>query len=743
MFRIRKIRDVRTPINEHALEQAVAIIRTQLPGLNENDLAALPDRLENPYAHRFVTELFVAENGRGAVRGAALLLFDPELRFAFLDVIASDLKGGTGGTGGALYERLRLEAGELGADGLYFECLPDEGHHAAENIPRLKFYERFGARPINGTAYQTPVNDDDDAADSPFLMFDGLDRHDLPDAGKLRAIIRAILERKYPVLCPPAYVETVTASVKEGAYTLRPFRYARTRPTSVEKPAQRIPLIVNTAHDIHHVRERGYVESPVRVDAILDALEPSGLFERREARHCGDRWIAETHDPGLVAYLKRACAEAPEGRSVYPYVFPVRNRTRAPKERSVLAGYWCIDTFTPINANAWKAARGAVDCALTAAQAVLDGAPFAYALVRPPGHHAERATFGGFCYFCNGAIAAQFLSRYGRVAILDIDYHHGNGQQDIFYERDDVLTVSIHGDPSFAYPYFTGFADESGRGAGAGFNLNLTLPEAITPAMYHETLARALERIAAFDPAHLVISLGFDTGKGDPTGTWPLRPADFTRIGAAIAGAKLPTTIIQEGGYRVRTLGANARAFFVGLATPVSAGAARPASVPPEKARRRWRTAVRVEDGAAIRDLVAGTGFFTAEEIAIAQELCDERVERGTASGYDFVLLEEGTRLLGYACFGRTPGTESTWDLYWIAVARDAQGSGLGAAILQRAEAMMVKAGARRVFAETSTRETYAPTRSFYERHRYTRSATHPDYYRDGDGMALYRKDLP
>src|SRR5690606_34275874 len=120
---------------------------------------------------------------------------------------------------------------------------------------------------------------------------------------------------------------------------------------------------------------------------------------------------------------------------VYPYVLPLRNRGRQPKERSVLAGYWCIDTFTPINRNAWPAARRAADCAITAADEVLNGAAAAYALIRPPGHQAERRTFGGFCYICNGAVAANYLSRYGKVAILDVDYHHGNGQQDIFYER--------------------------------------------------------------------------------------------------------------------------------------------------------------------------------------------------------------------------------------------------------------------------------------------------------------------
>ncbi len=211
--------------------------------------------------------------------------------------------------------------------------------------------------------------------------------------------------------------------------------------------------------------------------------------------------------------------------------------------------------------------------ALTAAAELSHGRPLSYALVRPPGHHAEARAFGGFCYFNNAAIAAQYLVPQGKVAILDIDYHHGNGQQEIFYRRSDVLTVSIHGHPNFAYPYFSGFADERGTDAGLGFNLNLPLGESIDGPQYRTTLEKALTAVRRFEPVFLIVALGLDTAKGDPTGSWQLKAKDFELNGRQIGALELPTLVIQEGGYYTRTLGTNARHFFQGLADGWAASA--------------------------------------------------------------------------------------------------------------------------------------------------------------------------
>ncbi len=309
-----------------------------------------------------------------------------------------------------------------------------------------------------------------------------------------------------------------------------------------------------------------------------------------------------------------------------------------------------------------------------------------------------------------------------------------------------MLTVSVHGDPSFAYPYFTGFRDEKGRGAGAGFNLNIPMPETITPEDYRAAVARGLRRIARHEPDFLVVAVGYDTGKGDPTGTWSNTATDFRKLGRMIGAAGYPTAVIQEGGYRVRTLGTNARNFFQGLAEGVAE--ARPVTRRRSITERaatpelRWRESVRAEDSAAIRQLVAGTGMFSAAEVDIAAELVDERVAKGRASGYEFVIAEADGRIMGYACYGPTPATKDTVDLYWIVVGADAQGRGIGREILARTEAAVRLAGGRRLYVDTSGTEKYAPTRAYYRRTGFRKVAELPDFYAEGDSKVILVKDI-
>lgn len=573
MFRIRRVYDNVLPVNQKAIDQVQHILRTQIHGLSKKDIAKLPHQLRDPLRYRFRSILFVAEDSKGHVKGFALLLHAPDMNFCYLDFISAAQRMTGRGIGGALYERVREEARSLKAIGLFFECLPDDPklcrdpEMLKQNAARLRFYERYGARPVVHTAYETPLHPGEDCP--PYLVYDGLGQEVKLRRNAARMIVRAILERKYGDVCPHPYMDRVVGSFGEDPVGLRAPKYMKEGTPILVRASipmdKRIILVINDQHAIHHMRERGYVESPVRVTSILEKLEPSNIVQKVSPRPFSERHIKAVHEARYVEYLKRVCANLAPGMSIYPYVFPIRNAARPPKDLAVRAGYYCMDTFTPIHRNAYPAAKRAVDCVLTAAQALLEGYRLAYALVRPPGHHAERHSFGGFCYFNSAAVAAQYLSAYGRVAMLDIDYHHGNGQQDIFYDRPDVLTISIHGHPRFAYPYFSGFEDEKGIGAGKGYNINVPLPERVDGERYREVLDSALRRLERFQPRFLLVPLGLDTAKGDPTGTWSLCAEDFEANGRRIGSLRLHTLVVQEGGYNNRVLGIHARRFLTGL----------------------------------------------------------------------------------------------------------------------------------------------------------------------------------
>ncbi len=571
IFKIRKITDAYLPSNISSVEQVFTILRTHFPSVKEEKVSEILEQMRDPLKYQFASNLFVAEDGRSNIKGFAIMLYLPDKNFCFLDYIAVTPGKTSSGVGGAIYERLREEAQLLKSLGIFMECLPDDERlckdksSIKQNRGRLAFYERYGARPVSGTKYETLVNPETDDC-PPYLVYDDLGNDIQLSALQAKKIIRAILERKYPEYCPEDYIKMVVSSVKEDPVKLREFKYIlKERPhekTSALK--DEIALVVNDKHDIHHVKDIGYIESPVRIKSILKEIERLNTFKLSPKKGFPDKHITEVHDVKYFNYIKTVCDKLPEGKSIYPYVFPVRNATRPPHDYSVLAGYYCIDTFTPINRNAYLAARSGVNCVLTGAELLLEGYHTAYALTRPPGHHAERNVFGGFCYFNNASIAANFLSKYGKVVVLDIDYHHGNGHQQIFYDRKDVFTVSIHGNPAFAYPYFTGFSEEKGEGAGEGFNLNFPLKESLSGEEYLSCLKKAIKEIKIFKPEYMIVSLGFDPAKGDPTGTWTLSAADFKNNGTELGKLPYPLLFVQEGGYKNRSLGVNARNFFEG-----------------------------------------------------------------------------------------------------------------------------------------------------------------------------------
>lgn len=310
-------------------------------------------------------------------------------------------------------------------------------------------------------------------------------------------------------------------------------------------------------------------ESPARAQLIHDAVVAAALGPIMPPRSFGLAPVRAVHSDDYLQYLEHAyerwVAAGGAPAAVIPDTFAVRWMNRPPHGGLALPGYYTFDTSAPIVAGTYQAARMSADAALTGAALLLEGERAVYALCRPPGHHAGRDMCGGYCFLNNAAIAAEYLlsqttgeGRRTKVAILDIDYHHGNGTQQIFYERADVLCISIHADPSYEYPSFAGYADERGAGAGQGCNLNLPLPEGTDDDTFLAALDRALAAIHSYAPRFLVLSAGFDTFDGDPLGKFKLTTNRYRAIGQRIAALGMPTLIVQEGGYATAALGDNA-----------------------------------------------------------------------------------------------------------------------------------------------------------------------------------------
>jgi len=318
-------------------------------------------------------------------------------------------------------------------------------------------------------------------------------------------------------------------------------------------------------------------EHPGRADAIHAVLSGDDRFEIVEPGEWSVAQIEAVHEPGLVRFLERAWSdyqiEHPGTHDVVPDVFALpglldgvgRFPERMPIDMEL--GRWCFETTTPLTEGTFDAARSAVDVALTATAAVLADGGSAYGLCRPPGHHAPAGLYGGYCFFNNAAVAAAHAATTtgDRVTVLDVDYHHGNGTQQIFYGRGDVQYVSLHGDPTRAYPYVSGFADEVGVGSGRGANLNLPLPAGADDDAFQAALITACEAIDAFGSSLLVVSLGVDTFGNDPISDLGVTTAGFGRQAELIGQLGLPTVVLQEGGYDVDAIGANVRSFLLGL----------------------------------------------------------------------------------------------------------------------------------------------------------------------------------
>jgi acetoin utilization deacetylase AcuC-like enzyme len=311
-----------------------------------------------------------------------------------------------------------------------------------------------------------------------------------------------------------------------------------------------------------------------RAEFVLDRVKASGLGDIVSPGQFGLEPVLRVHDAQFVDFLSTAwedwVAAGNKGEAI-PDCWPARRMAqRIPDSISGKLGYFAMAAETSISAGSWEAACVSADVALTAAARVSVGERGVFALCRPPGHHAARDLYGGYCFLNNAAIAAQYLRDHGssRVAILDVDFHHGNGTQDIFYERSDVLYSSLHGDPLEAFPYFSGHADEVGAGEGVGYNQNLPLPRGSDFSTWRAALDTAFARIDRFAPSALVVSLGVDTFEHDPISFFKLRADDFTQYGRLIGALRIPTLFALEGGYAVAEIGVNAVNVLQGFEAP-------------------------------------------------------------------------------------------------------------------------------------------------------------------------------
>jgi len=308
-------------------------------------------------------------------------------------------------------------------------------------------------------------------------------------------------------------------------------------------------------------------EKAVRADSVYAALQKTDWAEFHPPVDFGMEPIRAIHSEPYLNYLRTAYqnwkSHSPvEGLAFIPGTYGInyqKTRSLSGRERS---GFFLLDTTVAVTPGTFQAAMLAAHSALTGAQSLTKGDAAAFALTRPPGHHAGSEMCGGYCYFNNAAIAAQWLSGYGKVAVLDVDYHAGNGTQAIFYDRADVLTVSLHADPEKEYPYYAGYATETGSGPGSGHHRNFPMPFGTDLPVYLGTLEAAIDLILRTVPDYLVVSAGMDIYKDDPLGNFNLTQDDIHQIGCEISELALPTLIVMEGGYDLPSLGANFAAFL-------------------------------------------------------------------------------------------------------------------------------------------------------------------------------------
>lgn len=319
--------------------------------------------------------------------------------------------------------------------------------------------------------------------------------------------------------------------------------------------------------EIWNGEQTPHQEVPERIETIIQALKKTKHNLVDLQLKVPTKILRSIHQPRYLSFLNDFSKSLADNEVRYPSVFALHTQTNDRYNYPLTRfGFYSFDMYTPIGKNTFASALSAASAAYQAAVEIQNrGQKTVFALCRPPGHHAEPNQMGGYCYINNAAVAAEHLSQFGKVATLDVDFHHGNGTQHIFYQRDNVLTVSIHAHPDWKFPHFSGYEDELGAGAGLGHNYNLTLKQGTGNTTYQKTLDKALQKIENYSPEYLVVSFGADTHQDDPIGGFSLTTKYFTKMAKSIAKLNLPTVIVMEGGYNTSKLGENVVAFLAGF----------------------------------------------------------------------------------------------------------------------------------------------------------------------------------
>ena len=569
MFRIRQVFN---PISNEYDEMVInKIARIYQAAFNyaPNYFSRFSDVMRSGDDKDFQIILLVAQGLKGRVLSFSLSFYFPKYKIAYLDYLASDPARQKRGYGTALYEATRSVLHKRGCRGMVFDVRTDDPDKLQDKKmlkscqKRLAFYERFGARPVINTLYDEIATRANDGYLN-YLVFDSLDGPHLLSKLQFKGVVSKILFLKGGMDEHNEKFQQIINSAKDDPIQLRPPRYIEKHEPIDKLSHFKLDFVSSgDAHQIHHLREKGYHQKPARIKALLEGLADIPTKKHKMKKY-PEKFITQVHSTKLLNFLKKSAENLKPGQLLYPNVFPIRNKNKIPSNWEQAAGYFCLDTITPVTSTCYKAAVNAVYASLTGADLILKGSPITYVACRPPGHHAEKTIFGGFCYLNNVAIAANYLSKHGKIGVIDIDYHHGNGTQEIFYDRKDVYFISIHGHPNIAFPNFSGYANERGEKKGRGYNRNFPLYPQVDDIKYCEVLMTGLRILKKFDPDYVVVSFGLDMMAGDPTGAFQVTDHGLYQIGQLFAQLKKPLLIVQEGGYSIRNLRDGVNEFFRG-----------------------------------------------------------------------------------------------------------------------------------------------------------------------------------